>query len=101
MQARLNGREQRAASREQMLSQQDAESASQVAEARAAAASSYSSARQDVQQEYKAQREALARERHSLEADRSGVLLLLLLLQNLATKNAGHVVKLRLLVLTP
>lgn len=100
MQARLNGREQRAASREQMLSQQDAESASQVAEARAAAASSYSSARQDVQQEYKAQREALAREHHSLEADRSGVLLLLLL-QNLATKNAGHVVKLRLLVLTP
>jgi len=70
MQDRLNGREQRVASREQMLTRQDAESACQVAEAQAAAASAYRNARRDLDQEYKAHREALDRERRALEADR-------------------------------
>ena len=70
MQGRLTGREQRVASREQMLTRQDAESACQVAEARAAAASAYRNARRDLDQEYKAHREALDRERRALEADR-------------------------------
>jgi hypothetical protein len=70
MQGRLNGREQRVASREQMLTRQDAESACQVAEAQAAAASAFRNARRDLEQEYKAHREALDRERRALEADR-------------------------------
>ena len=70
IQGRLNGREQRVASREQMMARQDAESAGQVAEAQAAAASAYRNARQDLDQEYKAQREVLDRERRALEADR-------------------------------
>ncbi|KAL0029933.1 hypothetical protein WJX77_008191 [Trebouxia sp. C0004] len=72
-QGRLTGREQRLASREQMLTRQDAESACQVAEAQAAAASAYSNARRDLDQEYKAHREALDRERRALEADRERV----------------------------
>ena len=70
MQGRLTGREQRVASREQMLTCQDAESACQVAEAQAAAASAYRNARRDLDQEFKAHREALDRERRALEADR-------------------------------
>ena len=70
MQGRLSGREQRVASHEQMLTRQDAESACQVAEAQAAAASAYRNARRDLDQEYKAHREALDRERRTLEADR-------------------------------
>ena len=70
MQGRLTGREHRVASREQMLTRQDADSACQVAEAQAAAASAYRNARQDLDQEYKAHREALDRERRALEADR-------------------------------
>ncbi|KAL0053187.1 hypothetical protein WJX82_002174 [Trebouxia sp. C0006] len=72
-QGRLTGREHRVASREQMLTRQDADSACQVAEAQAAAASAYRNARQDLDQEYKAHREALDRERRALEADRERV----------------------------
>ncbi|KAL0036198.1 hypothetical protein WJX79_007778 [Trebouxia sp. C0005] len=72
-QGRLSGREQRVASHEQMLTRQDAESACQVAEAQAAAASAYRNARRDLDQEYKAHREALDRERRTLEADRERV----------------------------
>lgn len=63
-------RQHRLASREQLLTRQDAEAASQVAEAQAAAAAAYSRARQDLHHEYKSQREALANERQALDADR-------------------------------
>lgn len=69
-QARLAGREQRVASREQTIQHADAEAASQVAQAQAAAAAAYSHARRDLQQEFRAQQDALDRERQALEADR-------------------------------
>ena len=70
MQTRLTAREQRVASREQTINHVDAESASQVAEAQAAAGAAYSHARRDLQQDFQAQKDALARERQMLEADR-------------------------------
>lgn len=70
VQTRLTARQQRVASREQTIHHVDAESASQVAEAQAAAAAAYSHARRDLQHEFTAQKEALLRERQTLEADR-------------------------------